>query len=82
MRNCGVIDSESMDEYLAVRGYEALASVLEKMNNGQGTAARILNDGTFYENLLENTDQLQTLLEEMRTFIAEWRNKSIDVKIF
>ncbi len=59
-----------------------LQSVLEKVNNGQGTAARILNDGTFYENLLENTDQLQTLLEEMRAFIAEWRNKSIDVKIF
>ena len=59
-----------------------LQSVLEKVNNGQGTAARVLNDGTFYENLLENTDQLQTLLEEMRAFIAEWRNKSIDVKIF
>ena len=59
-----------------------LQSVLEKVNNGQGTAARILNDGTFYENLLENTDQLQVLLEEMRAFIAEWRNKSIDVKIF
>ena len=59
-----------------------LQSVLGKVNNGQGTAARILNDGTFYENLLENTDQLQVLLEEMRAFIAEWRNKSIDVKIF
>jgi len=59
-----------------------LQSVLEKVNNGQGTAAKLLNDGTFYENLLENTDQLQTLLEEMRAFIAEWRNKSIDVKIF
>jgi len=59
-----------------------LQSVLQKVNNGQGTAARILNDGTFYENLLENTDQLQILLEEMRAFIAEWRSKSIDVKIF
>jgi phospholipid/cholesterol/gamma-HCH transport system substrate-binding protein len=59
-----------------------LQSVLEKVNNGQGTAGRLLNDGTFYENLLENTDQLQVLLEEMRAFIAEWRSKSIDVKIF
>ncbi len=59
-----------------------LQLVLEKANNGQGTAARLLNDGTFYENLLENTDQLQTLLEEMKAFIAEWRDKKIDVKIF
>ena len=59
-----------------------LQLVLGKANNGQGTAAKLLNDGTFYENLLENTVQLQTLLEEMRTFITEWRDKKIDVKIF
>jgi ABC-type transporter Mla subunit MlaD len=59
-----------------------LQLILGKVNNGQGTAARLLNDGTFYENLLENTDQLQTLLGEMRAFIAEWREKSIDIKIF
>jgi len=31
LRNCGVIDPESIDEYLAVRGYEAAATVLQKM---------------------------------------------------
>jgi NADH:ubiquinone oxidoreductase subunit F (NADH-binding)/(2Fe-2S) ferredoxin len=31
LRNCGVIDPESLDEYLAVRGYEALAKVLHEM---------------------------------------------------
>lgn len=30
LRNCGVIDPESIDDYLAVRGYEALARVLEE----------------------------------------------------
>ena len=29
LRNCGVIDPESIDDYLAVRGYEALAKVLQ-----------------------------------------------------
>jgi NADH:ubiquinone oxidoreductase subunit F (NADH-binding)/(2Fe-2S) ferredoxin len=28
LRNCGVIDPESIDEYLAVRGYEAAANIL------------------------------------------------------
>ncbi|MEA3224921.1 MAG: MlaD family protein [Planctomycetota bacterium] len=59
-----------------------LQSVLHKVNEGEGTAARLVNDGTFYENLLENTVQLQVLLEEMKAFIAEWRDKKIDVKIF
>ena len=31
LRNCGIIDPESMDDYLAVRGYEALAKVLTEM---------------------------------------------------
>ena len=31
LRNCGVIDPESLDEYVAVRGYEAAARVLERM---------------------------------------------------
>jgi NADH:ubiquinone oxidoreductase subunit F (NADH-binding)/(2Fe-2S) ferredoxin/NAD-dependent dihydropyrimidine dehydrogenase PreA subunit len=38
LRNCGVIDPESLDEYLAVRGYEASAKVLETM-----TAAQVVN---------------------------------------
>ncbi len=31
LRNCGVIDPESLDEYFAVRGYEAIAKVLQDM---------------------------------------------------
>lgn len=31
LRNCGVIDPESIDEYLAVRGYEAAAKALTSM---------------------------------------------------
>ncbi|MHB9037625.1 MAG: SLBB domain-containing protein, partial [Armatimonadota bacterium] len=35
LRNCGVIDPESFDDYLAMRGYEALAKVLENMTPEQ-----------------------------------------------
>jgi NADH:ubiquinone oxidoreductase subunit F (NADH-binding) len=31
LRNCGIIDPESIDDYLSVRGYEALAKVLTEM---------------------------------------------------
>ena len=59
-----------------------LRLVLEKVNNGEGSAARLLNDGSFYEELLENTNQLKLLLEEMKAFVAEWRDKKIEVKLF
>jgi len=56
-----------------------LRVILEKVNNGQGTAAKLLNDGTFYENLLENTEQLDTLLQQMQAFVAEWKNKKFSL---
>lgn len=59
-----------------------LRLVLYKVNEGGGTAGKLINDGTFYENLLENTEQLKALLEEMKAFVAEWRKKEIGVKIF
>ncbi|MDD5573580.1 MAG: NAD(P)H-dependent oxidoreductase subunit E, partial [Candidatus Omnitrophica bacterium] len=31
LRNCGIIDPEKIDDYLSVRGYEALAKVLTEM---------------------------------------------------
>ena len=59
-----------------------LRVILEKINNGQGTAGRLLNDGTFYENLVENTEQLDTLLKQMEAFVAEWKNKKVEIKLF
>jgi len=35
LRNCGVIDPENIDDYLSMRGYEALAKVLESMTPQQ-----------------------------------------------
>lgn len=35
LRNCGIIDPENIDDYLALRGYEALAKVLTDMTPQQ-----------------------------------------------
>ena len=35
LRNCGIIDPESFDDYLQMRGYEALAKVLETLTPDQ-----------------------------------------------
>ncbi|MDH7598454.1 MAG: NADH-quinone oxidoreductase subunit NuoF [Sedimentisphaerales bacterium] len=35
LRNCGIIDPENIDDYLALRGYEALAKVLTEMTPQQ-----------------------------------------------
>ena len=35
LRNCGIINPESIDEYLSVRGYEALAKSLTEYTSQQ-----------------------------------------------
>ncbi|MFA5553211.1 MAG: MlaD family protein [Phycisphaerae bacterium] len=53
----------------------------EKINSGQGTAGMFLTDGRFYENLLENTEQLRILLEDVKNLIAQYRAKGIKIKL-
>jgi ABC-type transporter Mla subunit MlaD len=48
-----------------------LRAVLEKIDTGPGTAARFINDGRLYEELLENTQQMQVLLNQLKTFIEK-----------
>ena len=67
-------------EELSKTGAE-LRLVLEKINSGEGTAAKLVNDGRLYENLLENTQQLQVLLEDLRLFITESREKGLPIKV-
>ena len=58
-----------------------LRLILEKINSGEGTAARLVNDGRFYESLLENTEQMQVLLEEIRLLIAQSRKEGVPIKL-
>jgi ABC-type transporter Mla subunit MlaD len=52
-----------------------LRLILEKVNDGQGSAARFVNDGKLYENLLESTHQMKVLLEKWTAFIDDVNKK-------
>jgi len=58
-----------------------LRMIAEKINSGDGTAAKFVNDGRLYENLLENTEQLDMLIQNLKDFAAEYRAKGIKVKL-
>ena len=58
-----------------------LRMILEKVNTGQGSAGKLINDGRLYENLLENTWQMQLLLEELKSFVTESKKKGLPIKI-
>lgn len=48
-----------------------LRLAMEKINRGDGSAGRLLNDGRLYESLLESTTQLNVLLKDLRDLTAK-----------
>jgi phospholipid/cholesterol/gamma-HCH transport system substrate-binding protein len=58
-----------------------LESVLEKIDNGPGTAGKLVNDGRLYEQLLEDSKQLHLVLQGMKTFVNESTEKGISIKL-
>ncbi|MCK4752677.1 MAG: MCE family protein [Planctomycetes bacterium] len=72
----GVGMSEELSETII-----ELRLILEKINNGEGTAAKLVNDGRLYENLIENTQQIQVLLEEMKLFVVKSSKKGVPIKL-
>ena len=72
----GVVTSEELTKTLA-----ELRLILEKINTGSGSAAKFVNDGRLYENLLENTRQLDVLLKQMESFVEKAEKKGIKMKL-
>lgn len=58
-----------------------LRAVLEKVDSGEGTAAKLVNDGRLYEELLQTTCQLKALVEEMKSFVAQSKDKGVPIKL-
>jgi len=58
-----------------------LRLILEKVNNGKGSAARFVNDGEFYEALLDNAEQVELLLKEIKAFVSRAREKGLPFKL-
>ena len=58
-----------------------LAGVLEKVDTGDGTVARLINDGKLYESLLESVEQIHILAEELKFFVEKSQQKGMPIKL-
>jgi len=52
---------------IAEDGSQAIESILQKVNSGDGTLARILNEDDMYEALLQSADQFSTISENLES---------------
>ncbi len=68
--------TEELGKTLAV-----MRVTLEKINSGQGTAGKLVNDAQLYESLVETSEEMRKMLEEIKTFMAKVNEKgSVPIK--
>jgi len=68
-----VAGTEASEELRAM--VRELRQILAKVNSGEGTAAKFVNDARLYEGLVESTEQLQVLLRELKSLIDKVNEK-------
>jgi phospholipid/cholesterol/gamma-HCH transport system substrate-binding protein len=56
-------------------------ALVQKINSGQGSAGRFVNDASLYENLLDSSLELQQAMEELKLLLAQSREKGIPLKL-
>ncbi len=59
------------------RAAAQLRLALEKVNRGQGTAGRFINDGRLYEHLLETSTQLNILLKDFKELLDKVNDEGL-----
>jgi phospholipid/cholesterol/gamma-HCH transport system substrate-binding protein len=58
-----------------------LDTILTKVNSGDGTAGKLINDGRLYEQLLEDSKQLGLVLQDLKSFVDESKQKGVPIKL-
>ena len=65
-----VTTSEELGKTLA-----EMRVTLEKVNSGEGTAGKLVNDAQLYESLVETSEEMRKMLEEIKSFMADVNEK-------
>jgi phospholipid/cholesterol/gamma-HCH transport system substrate-binding protein len=55
--------------------------ILEKIDSGEGTVGKMINDGRLYEDLLESSQELRMLLEQIKEWTEQARQDGLRIKI-
>jgi phospholipid/cholesterol/gamma-HCH transport system substrate-binding protein len=58
-----------------------LDGIVEKINRGESTMGKLINDGRLYEQLLEDSRQLDLVLKDIKAFVEQSKEKGLPIKI-
>jgi len=69
-------DAEKISAFLTT-----LNQAAAKIDSGEGTAGKLLNDPKLYNDLVEATRQMAELLKEFRTLLDGWKQSGVPLKL-
>ena len=60
---------------------DGIIAAVEKIESGQGSAGKLINDPELYHSLADSSEQLSLLLQEFRKLVKKWDKKGLELKL-
>jgi len=60
---------------------EQFEAITRKINEGQGTAAMLLNDPALYENLLDVSKEMKLTVSDLKRLVEQWEQEGVPFKL-
>jgi phospholipid/cholesterol/gamma-HCH transport system substrate-binding protein len=65
----------------ASRTLNGLDRAIAALSSGQGTAGKLITDPHLYNNLVDVSDQMSSLMKEAREMLQQWKDKGVPLKL-
>jgi ABC-type transporter Mla subunit MlaD len=55
--------------------------ITTKINQGDGTASKLLNDPKLYEGLVDTTQELKLTIQDLQRLVQQWEQEGVTLKL-
>lgn len=60
---------------------EQINAISAKINDGTGTAGKLINDPKLYAGLVNSTDELNAVIKDVRRLVQQWEQEGVTAKL-
>jgi phospholipid/cholesterol/gamma-HCH transport system substrate-binding protein len=60
---------------------DQLQQIVQKINQGKGTAGQLVNDPKLYESLVDTTQELNATIKDLKRLVEQWEQEGVPLKM-